>query len=319
MGLSFSSPSSGAIRSHKNGHVYTSIVTRDNAQAHYGDRIAVQNYNTNYSIWPPSSSARDAEPPRLEQGGPKRKRIQDVDVEGPSRQGQDPVDMAIDHLGQLYLSIQHLQKDRDAQKLAKWIRLLVGAFTDEHAESQLEHTLDGLESLQNGLVSVNRVSINSAPSSRRSLLTHVYEVKRKSSVIVVGSWEIRLDTVIRDSIDTKGREVSESFSSLRLKPAGGAVVGGTSLSAFFGERTDHLQRSFFSPTIITYRTRDNSSEVFDLVYDDDVDGLIRLIALQKASARDCDADGRSLLFVSTLTLIYEFVRDTLTGVACMFL
>ena len=301
MGLSFSSPSSGAIRSHKNGHVYTSIVTQDNAQAHYGDKIAVQNYNTaNYSIWPPSSSARDAEPPRPEQRGPKRKRIQDVDAEGPSRQGQDPVDMAIDHLGQLYLSIQRLQKDQDAQRLAKWIRVLVGTFSDERAESQLEHTLDGLESLQNGLISVNRVSINSAPNSRRTLPTHLFEVKRKSSVIVVGRWKIRLDTVIRDSIDTKGREVSESFSSLRLNPAGGPVVGDTSVSAFFGDRTDHLQRTFFCPTIITYRTVDDSSEVFELVRDDDADGLIRLIALQKASARDCDEDGRSLVFVSTL-------------------
>jgi hypothetical protein len=305
MGLSFSSPSSGGVISHRKGHVYTSIVTQDNARAHYGDNIAVKNYNTNYSLWPLPSSARDAELQHPTQSGPKRKRIHDVDAdaEGDSRQGQDPVDMAIDYLGQLCLSIQHFKKDRDAQRLAKCIRVLVGTFTDECAESRLEHTLDGLESLQNGLVSVNRVSINSAPSSRRTLPTHVFEVNRKSSVIIAGKWEIRLDTMNRDSIDTKGREVNESLSSLRLKPSGGPIVGGTSVSAFFGERTDYLQRSFFSPTIITYRTVDSSSEVFDLVRRDDVDGLVRLIALQKASARDCDGDGRSLLSVSTPTLM----------------
>ena len=319
MGLNFSSPSSGVVTSHRDGHVYTSIVTQDNARAHYGDNIAVSNYNTNYSLWPLPPSAKNAEQPCPEQRGRKRKRIQDADAEEDSRQGKDPVDMAVDHLGQLYLSIKHLQKDRDAQKLAKWIRVLVGTFTDDHAESRLEHTIEGLESLQNGLVSVNRVSINSAPSSRRTLPTHIYEVKRKSSVVVVGRWEIRLDTMFRDSVDAKGRDVNESFSSLRLKPAGDSVVGGTSVSAFFGERTELLQRSFLSPTIITYRTVASSSEVFKLVRHDDVDGLVRLIALQEASARDCDEDGRSLLSVSTLTLTYDFVCGILTGVACMLL
>ena len=301
MGLSFSSPSSGAVISHRNGHVYTSIVTQDNARAHYGDNIAVKNYNNNFSLWPLPSSARDVELSCLEQRGPKRKRIEDADAEEDSRQGQDPVDMAIDHLGQLCLSIQHFQKDGDAQRLAKWLRVLVGTFTDEHAESQLEHTLDALESLQNGLVSVNRVSINSTPTSRRTFPTHIYEVKRKSSVVVAGRWEVRLDTMFRDSIDTKGQEVNESFSTLRLKLAGATVAGGTSVSAFFGERTELLQRSFLSPTIITYRTVTDSSEVFELVRRDDVDGLVRLVALQKPSARDCDEDGRSLLFLSALT------------------
>ena len=319
MGLNFSSPSSGVVTSHRNGHVYTSIVTQDNARTHYGDKIAVKNYNTNYSLWPQPSPAKDAVLPYPEQRGPKRKRIQDADAEVDSRHGQDPVDQAIDHLGQLFLTIQHFQKDRDAQRLAKWIRVLVGTFTDDHAESQLEHTIEGLESLQNGLVSVNRVSINSAPSSRRTLPTHIYEVKRKSSVVIVGRWEIRLDTMFRDSIDTKGREINESFSSLRLKPAGDSVIGGTSVSAFFGERTELLQRSFFSPTIITYRTVASSSEVFELVRHDDVDGLVKLIALQKASARDCDENGRSLLSVSTLIVTYRFMRGILTDVACMLL
>lgn len=316
MGLNFSSPSSGVVTSHRNGHVYTSIVTQDNARAHYGDKIAVSNYITNYSLWPLPSSAKDAKLPCPEQKCPKRKRIQDADAEVSSRQCQNPVDMAIDCLGQLHLSVQHFQKDRDAQRLVKWIRVLVGTFTDKHTEPWVEHTLDGIESLQNGLISVNRVSINSAPNSRRTVPTHMIEVKRKSSVILIGRWRIRLDTVHCDSVDSRGREVNESFASLRLKPAEG---GGTSISAFFGERTDHLQRSFFSPTIIAYSTVDSSSEVFNLVRRDDLDGLVRLIALQKASARDCDADGRSLLFVSTPAIFHDLRRTVLSRIASMLL
>ena len=182
MGLNFSSPSSGVVTSYRNGHVYTSIVTQDNARAHYGDKLAVSGYIANYSLWPLSSSAKDAKLPCPEQKCPKRKRIQDADVEVSSRQGQNPVDVAIDCLGQLHLSVQHSQKD-----------------------------------LQDGLISVNRVSINSAPNSRRTVPTLMIEVKRKSSVIFIGRWQIRLDTVHCDSVDSKGREVNESFASLGLK------------------------------------------------------------------------------------------------------
>lgn len=86
-----------------------------------------------------------------------------------------------------------------------------------------------------------------------------------------------------------------------------------------GERADHLQRSFFSATIIAYRTVDSSSEAFELVRRDNLDALVRLIALQKASARDCDADGRSLLFVSAPANSYDFRRTILSHAADMLL
>lgn len=56
-----------------------------------------------------------------------------------------------------------------------------------------------------------------------------------------------------------------------------------------------------------------------MVRHDDVDGLVRIIALQKKSARDCDEDGRSLLSVSIPKLAHNFVRGITTGVACMLL
>lgn len=303
MGQNFSSPSTHAASPHRSGHVYTSVVTRDNAQANYGDRITVQNHHTNFSLWPKPPSDRAGELPSAERRVLKRKLIEDAGAEGPLREGQDPINMAIEHLGELYMNMRHLEKDRDAQRLVKWIRVLIGAFANGHAESRLEHTLDGLESLQHGLMSVKRVSINSMSTSRRTTPTRIIEVNRKSSVVTVGTWEIQLDTMSCDSVDCTGRDVNECFSSLRLRPTGVPGSGRASVSAFFGERTDYLQRSFLSPIIIAYRTVDSSSEVFDLVRRDDVDGLIRHIALQKGSPRDCDAHGRSLIFVSTLALM----------------
>lgn len=318
MGVNFSSPASGAASQRKNGHVYTSVVTRDNARAHYGDNITtVRNYHTSVSLWPPSPSARDAELPCCEQRITKRKRTSDTDVESSLRKGQDPVNMAIDHLGELYLSMRHLEKDRDAQKLVQWIRVLLDTFTKETDGSRLGHTYEELESLQNGLLQVNRVSVNSVSNSRRTMPAHLIGFKRQRSVIDLGTWKIQLDTVSRESIDTTGSDVSESFSSLRLKSTRSPGLSQSSISAFFGERTDYSQRSFLSPTIIVYRTVESSSEVFKLVRDDDVDGLMRLFALQKASARDCDPYGRSLFFVSILVLTNKYFWEVLTCIAGM--
>jgi hypothetical protein len=300
MGVYLSSLGSSAVDLPRNGHTYTSIVTRDNARAHYGDSINVQNYHTSISLWPASPPASTAISPSSELRTPKRKRIKDTDdTEGPHREGQNPVEMAINHLSELYQNARYLEKDEDARRLLVWIRVLIDIFADEHADSQLEHTLDGLRNLQDGLLMANCVKVNSVSTSRRTLPMHILEVKRRSSVITVGKWKLQLHTTVCGSVDTAGRDVTESFSSLRLSPCGSSSVGGSSVAAFFGEREDYLQRSVLHPTIVAYRNVDSSSKVFELIRDDDVNGLTRLIALQEASTRDCDAEGRSLLNVST--------------------
>jgi hypothetical protein len=299
MGVYLSSLGSSTVDLPRNGHTYTSIVTRDNARAHYGDSINVQNYHTSISLWPKSPPASTAIPPSPELRIPKRERIKDTeDIEGPHREGQNPVEMAINHLSELYQNARYLEKDGDARRLLTWIRVLIDLFTDEHADSQLEHTLDGLHSLKDGLLMSNCVKVNSVSASRRTLPTHILDVKRISSVITVGKWKLQLHTIVCGSVDTAGRDVSESFSSLRLSPCERSSLGGSSVAAFFGEREDYLQRSVLHPTIISYRNVDSSSKVFKLIEADDVNGLTRLIALREALTRDCDEEGRSLLYVS---------------------
>jgi hypothetical protein len=309
MGVYLSSLGSSAVDLPRNGHTYTSIVTRDNARAHYGDSINVQNYHTSISLWPPKSPpVSTAIPPSPELRIPKRKRIKDTeDIEGPHREGQNPVEMAINHLSELYQNARYLEKDEDARRLLVWIRVLIDVFAEENADSQLEHTLDGLHSLKDGLLMSNCVKVNSVSASRRTLPTHILEVKRRSSVITVGKWKLQLHTTVCGSVDTVGRDVTETFSSLRLSPCGRSSVGGSSVAAFFGEREDYLQRSILHPTIVAYRNVDRSSKVFELIRRDDVNGLTRLIALQEASSRDCDAEGRSLLYVSVHRIILNYL------------
>jgi hypothetical protein len=105
MGVYLSSLCGSAVDLHRNGHTYTSIVTRDNARAHYGDSINVQNYHNIISLWPISTpaSASNALPLSPGSRASKRKRIKDTDdTEGPHREGQNPVEMAISHLSELY-------------------------------------------------------------------------------------------------------------------------------------------------------------------------------------------------------------------------
>jgi hypothetical protein len=188
MGVYLSSLGSSAVDLPRNGHTYTSIVTRDNARAHYGDSINVQNYHTIISLWPISTPASASNALPLSSGSrtSKRKRIKDTDdTEGPHREGQNPVEMAINHLSELYQNARYFERDADAQRLLMWIRVLIDIFADEQAGSQLEHTLDGLHDLQDGLLMANCVKVNSASISRRTLPTHVLEVKRSSSVITV--------------------------------------------------------------------------------------------------------------------------------------
>jgi len=224
-----------------------------------------------------------------------RKRLQDTDTQ---REGQNPVDMAINHLGELCVSMQNCKRDGDAQSIARWIRVLIDQFADEPAGSRIEHPLDVLKSLQDGLLLANRIRVNSKSVSRRTIPTNVTEVNRKSSVVTFGKSELRLDTTTLKSIDTTGQESTESFSVLRLNPTERPSKSGTSVTVFFGERTDYLQGSFLCPTVIAYRTVHHSSKVFELVEQDDADGLIRLFASQEGSPRDCNESDESLLYVS---------------------
>ena len=224
-----------------------------------------------------------------------RKRLQDTDTQ---REGQNPVDMAINHLGELCVSMQNCKRDGDAQSIARWIRVLIDQFADEPAGSRIGHPLDVLKSLQDGLLLANRIRVNSKSVSRRTIPTNVTEVNRKSSVVTFGKSELRLDTTTFESIDTTGQELIESFSALRLNPIGCPSKGGTSVTEFFDKRTDYLQRSFLCPTVIAYRTVHHSSKVFELVRQDDVDSLVRLFASQEESPRDCNESGASLLWAS---------------------
>jgi len=150
--------------------------------------------------------------------------------------------------------------------------------------------------MQHGLLLTSRVAINSV--DQRRLPEQVVRRKQKSSLITFGIWKIVLDTTSWEALDEHSRVVTGSFSALRLEPLD--VTSWSPIAAFFGERTDHIYTSVLHPSIYAYRRVPNRSEVFNVVVDDDVTGLMRLLAKQEATTRDLDEEGRSLLHVSTV-------------------
>jgi hypothetical protein len=224
----------------------------------------------------------------------KSKRNLDVFEDKPCRGGNPFLAMALSQLGEFSTSLQHQKQGEAAQRVLSWIRVIVDAIEASDTASPGAHTQEELVNMQNGLVLTKRIKINSA--DRRKIPEQVIQATRKSSLIVLEQWKIALDTTSWEALDEHGRDVTESFSALRLTPLD--LASASPIAAFFGERTDYLQSSVIHATILAYRCIGECSDAFRCVFSDDVVGLMMLLAEQRATIRDLDEGGRSLLHVS---------------------
>jgi hypothetical protein len=277
------------------GHSYSETTVTGNARAHNGD---VYNIRKFYGTWP------DALSRQRQQGATfspvraliSRKRSVD-DFEDKPCQGENPfLPMAISQLGEFSTSLQHQKQDEAARKVVSWIRVVVDATEANGTAAQGTYTKEELAKMQSGLLLTNRVGINT--TDRRKIPDQVIKMTRKFSLIILGRWKVALETTHWEAVDEHNREVRESFTALRLTPLD--LASASPIAAFFGERTDYLQSSVIHPTILAYRRVSRSSKVFDVILNDDPKGLVLLLAEQKATIRDLDEQGRSLLHVSTV-------------------
>jgi len=275
------------------GHSYSEIRVTDNARAHNGDVYNIRNF---YGSWPSALSRESQQGAILNsvRALAKRKRSTS-DLEGKLCRGENPfLTMAISQLSEFSTSLRHQKQDEAAQRVGSWIRVIVDAIDASETPAQRSHTKEELARMQHGLLLTNRVGINSV--DRRKVHEQVVRVTRKSSLIIFEKWKISLDTASWKAFDEHAREVTGSFSVLRLEPL--SFASASPVAAFFGERTDCLYTSVIHPTVFAYRSVNSQSEVFKLVADDDIDGFMKILAEHKATTRDLDGDGRSLLHVS---------------------
>lgn len=226
----------------------------------------------------------------------KRKRSASDFEDKPGQGGNPFLTTAISQLGEFSTSMQHQKQDEAARKVVSWIRVVVDAIEANGTASLGTHTKEEIARMQNGLLLTNRVGINTI--DQRRIPEQVIRLTRKSSLVIIEQWKVTLNTTCWEAVDEHGREARESFTALRLTPLD--LVSASPIAAFFGERTDYLQLSVIHPTILAYRHVNRSSKVFDILLNDDLTSLMLLLAEQKATIRDLDEEGRSLLHVSAV-------------------
>lgn len=284
------------------GRSYSGFLISDHARVHNGDHYTIQNYYLRSVPSPDfvlqeaclSSYAESALASR------KRKRLEAASFDGVPRQNANHhLHLAAGQLGEFSLSLQHQKQDQDAQRVARWVRILLDAVETNGSSIKLEHKEGELASLRDGLVFVNRVSVNSPLVKQRLATLPLVKKNRRTSIVSVGGLQIHLDTLTCTSLDALGEKILQTTSMLQVAPTAPLSIGTPDFAVIFGEKTDSVQRSIIHPRILAYRTVDSESAAFVLLFQgDDVDGLTRLLATQQATLRDCDVNGRSLLTVS---------------------
>lgn len=282
------------------GHNFSGIVIQDEAKAHIGNTIyhnalfhvACEHFRNSSSTHLTSETTAQSPTAATHRSSMKRKCL-DLDVEEVPRQKQQhALTKALERLGEFSNSIQHQKLDKDVRKVARHLRTLLDAIRTDGPSS--EHTKKEWKMFKNSISVAQSVVINAV--SLRTARMNVVKIDRKKDVIRFGPWQISLTTLIFHLRDVLGRDRTETDSTIRIEPSTSLV--GSSIAIFVGERTDCFSKSFLNPTIFAYRNVRSDSPVFALIEEDDVNGLLKLLATQKATTRDCDEENRSLLFVS---------------------
>ena len=214
-----------------------------------------------------------------------------------TRAAQESLDTVLKKLGKLSLSVRHRKEGDAAEKIARRIAAVFEAIT-AHGEDE---TWDKTAARHLGKLGATveweeKFDINSTP--QRKPISKYAKAKTRRVFVQIGRWDISLTTITRDSPLEGSLCYVETFSTLRVEPR--RQSSGSALAVFFSECWDGRATSTIPPTVLAYKMVNDDAEVFQRIKDDDLDGLIRLLACGKASIHDCDGSGRSLLHVRFL-------------------
>lgn len=142
------------------------------------------------------------------------------------------------------------------------------------------------------------IEINEPPP--RQGVAQFSRAESKILSIYYRHWEISLTTKTVKSGCVDGQsELSdiETCSALHVRSFRGDK--GACIAAFFRDTSSIDQYQSLPPILFTYRQVSNTDRIFKLVANDDLRGLHEVLRAREAFLRDCDENGRSLLFVST--------------------
>jgi hypothetical protein len=209
---------------------------------------------------------------------------------------------ALESLGHYSKSMQQQSEGGQSEKIATQVTLILQSF--EQAVSAKEKTKDfdrQVQDLKEQLRRAKLIKVNAITRQARAATR--LKGQSKLTRIAYGHWEISLSTKTLQSRLPDGQMLMETCSALHVQH----VLGSSRpcVAAFFGERVDSYGTGIMHPIIWAYNQVENGAQVFKLVENDDLDGLMTHFADGQASIRDCDEAGRSLLSVSPVAVLHR--------------
>lgn len=276
------------------GQTYTGNVASGNSRVHYGNVYHLHQLCSVQHQLGDKHQAGDLDEPdyaRL-----KRKRFLGDDGETPRTQNpQQTLERDLKKLGKLSLSIRHQKEGRDAQKIARCISAILSALTIYRDGETCDETQQReLEKLRDTVRWAERIAIKSVPQRKSPAQTA--KAKTRRLFVRILNHEISLSTTVVRSQRTAGLYDVDTFSTLRIEPL--HASSGLPVAIFFSQQMSNCFTNVMHPNVTAYNRVPDGAEVFQVVDDDDLESLQRLIACGKASLWDCDEMGRSLLHVS---------------------
>ncbi|GAB7325794.1 hypothetical protein MBLNU13_g09883t1 [Cladosporium sp. NU13] len=300
------------------GHTYSNIISQGQAQVHIGDKHNygdASTHNHTYYLCASSSEQSSQLLALCGHGGIatnegellslKRRRSPNEKEHKHKLDKEESLEHALSKLGKFSKSVQDQRIGKDAKKIVRRIALAIDAVKTQQAGlpghpnaepfTRMEHDRSDFKNIKKNLKITGRVDVNTGFRRRQS--TKLTRAIRKYDKIAFEQWVISLKTLTIESRNSDGTAVIYSLVTLYLEPR---VSGsGLPVTVYFGETRTHKGVNFINPVILAYRIVPNESEVFEAIEKDDLKGLITLLAAGKATVRDCDEDGTTLLHVNS--------------------
>lgn len=272
------------------GHNYNGLVASDNARIHAGDTYAIYHQYYTAREYYYAAPGHGLVPELV---GPKRRIPPDSHIRRGG--GHHFLTMSMDVLCGLSKTISHqIYEGETLGRVQRSIGALIHALEDgTHGEAGNKEW--DIKLLTQDLRVSSRVDVNGMHTNI-SVPPRVATSTRRRATVTIHTRQISLDVVSWTKLDASGLHTEESLSSLRVRPLDGC--SGTPLTVSFRSKICLASSTVHHPSIIAYHSVKRTSEAFEMVRRDDLGGLLRLLALGKATLRDCDEENYTLLYVS---------------------
>jgi hypothetical protein len=214
----------------------------------------------------------------------------------------EPIETVLASFATFSKSMSQSTKGEQAEQLIARLTALLGTLQRDDLgipvpdviSHQIIHLKDRLK--QTTCVKINELR-------RRRGVTRLSVAQSTVFTVIYKGFNMTLSTKTHKSQYADGSFDTETCSALHVQSLD--VPGESHISAYFKGRTDCDQTVWLHPVIMAYNEVDCHANVFKSVRADDLDGLKELLQIGEASLRDCDMEGRTLLFVSFHTHVTQ--------------